>query len=97
MLLCLGSGFLVIALTAALLGLGVESEESAFAANLGAYIFLGLAVLSLGLGVLTRRWERTSRDRVARRSGLKHRRWTMAPPDRTPQSHTEGEALRYEV
>src|SRR4051812_1377249 len=97
MLLCLGSGFLIIALTAALFGLGVESEESEFTANLGAYIFLGLAVLSFGLSFWPRRWERTNRDRATRGSELKHQRWTTASPDRTTQSHTEGKALPCEV
>jgi hypothetical protein len=69
MFLCLGLGFLAAAAAAALYGYGTVLGEPAPAGQVGAFVFLGLAVATLGAGVLTRGWERTDRAERGRRTG----------------------------
>src|SRR6476619_5199529 len=67
MFLCLGLGFLAASATAALYAFGAASDEPPPAARIGSFVFLGLAVLTLGSSLLARRWERAVRDQTRRR------------------------------
>ena len=64
---CLGAAFLAAGLAAALFGFGVASDEDLPGARVGSLVAAGLAVVTLGSGVLLRRWERTIGDLPARR------------------------------
>jgi hypothetical protein len=72
--LCLGAAFLATGLAAALFGFGVASDEDLPGARVGSLVAAGLAVVTLGSGVLLRRWERTVGDLPARRTGSDARR-----------------------